>query len=306
MAEQDLGADTLDDMDGTGEQTDDAQGEMTDVQIPQGTTLDQLMDKGGHGPEDVNDPQYKYWQAAYTQTRQRERQRYGQVENEHKQYGDVLRNFYQSDEYALQVLRQRFPQLAAQMTFDGTRGQTQGTPQGSSSQGSSPLVQALEQRLGKDLAFLAPSLGPVLEEAIAAATQQAVAPLHQQTQQQQEAVRKQAEDVLLADMDSKYPGWEPRYGTDMQALDTFLGSDQLTHPKFGNKYELLLKLVNPDLARIDATRAMNQAGKSRLTTGRSGRASQPNIEAQILGAKTNADAFTLAAQAAMRELGLSG
>jgi len=75
---------------------------------------------------------------------------------------------------------------------------------------------------------------------------------------------------------------------------------------FGNKYQLLYRLVNPDVARIDASREMDRAARSRLTTGRSGRQSQPNVDDQILGAKTNTDAFRLAAEAAARELGARG
>jgi hypothetical protein len=92
----------------------------------------------------------------------------------------------------------------------------------------------------------------------------------------------------------------------MKALDAFLASDDINHPKFGNRYELLYKLANPDVARVGAIREMNKAGQSRLTTGRSGRQCQPNIEQQILSAKTNADAFELAAKAAMQSLGLNG
>src|SRR5262249_46999537 len=75
-----------------------------------GTTPDPFS--SGEVSDDPNDPQYKRWQAAYTRSRQRDRERYGKMEQEHQQFGQVLRDFYASDEYALQVLRQRFPQLA--------------------------------------------------------------------------------------------------------------------------------------------------------------------------------------------------
>jgi hypothetical protein len=286
-------------LDGAEGQTGDAQTQMTDDQMGEGQGERFTEER----PEDPNDPQYKYWQGAYTKTRQRDRERYGQLETEHKQYGDVLRNFYQSDEYALQVLRQRFPQLANQLSFDGTRQSQVNTPQTSSQ--NSAIVAELEQSLGKDLAFLAPSLGPVMEKVVQAATRAALAPYEQRTQQQAEAERKRQEDSLLAQMDSTYPGWEQRYGKDMQELDAFLGGDSLTHPKYGNKYELLMKLVNPDLARIDAAKSMQTAAKSRLTTGRTGRPSQPNLEEQILATKSNADAFQLAVQAALREHGMA-
>jgi hypothetical protein len=84
MAEQDLGAEFQDELGGADEQqTGDVQEQMTDPQTA-GDATDTLSDRQGRGPEDPNDPQYKYWQAAYTQTRQRERAHYGKLEQEHQ------------------------------------------------------------------------------------------------------------------------------------------------------------------------------------------------------------------------------
>jgi hypothetical protein len=304
MAEEETGTTPLDDGMGAEEQTDLEEPTQA-VPDDQGDAADPLLDKTGAGPEDPTDPNYKYWQAAYTQTRQRERAQYGKVEAEHKQFGEVLRNFYQDDGYALQVLRQRFPQLAHQLSL-GPQGMPQSIPQNTlQAQPVNPTVQLLEQSLGEDLAFLAPRLGPVLEQVIQAGIKAGLAPIEQQTQQQQAAARKSTEDALLAEMDSAHPGWEARYGKDMQELDAFLNSDALSHPKFGNKYQLLLKLVNPDLTRVDAVRSLGNAARSRLTTGRTGRQSQPDPTESILKARTNSDAFRLAAEAAMREMGTS-
>jgi hypothetical protein len=302
MADTNFGTDDQEPEAGADElQTEQAPGGQTDT--PEEPGEDALLDKDGTVAPDPTDPNYKYWQGAYTQTRQRDRERYGKLEGEHKQFGDVLRQFYQSDEYALQVLRQRFPQLATKLSLDGTPASEAGTPTGGS---TSRVVQLLESKLGSDLAFLAPRLGPVLEEVIRASLTEAITPLHRQTEERAALDRKREEDRLLTEMDSQYPGWEPRYGSKMQDLDAFLGSDQLTHPVYGNRYQLLYKLLNGDQARIDATRAMNHAAHSRLTTGRAGRESQPNIDEQVLKAKSNTEAFMLAAEAAARELGRRG
>lgn len=255
----------------------------------------------GETPADPSDPQYKYWQAAYTKTRQKDRERFGTLEAEHKQFGDVLRQFYQSDEFALQTLRNRFPQLASRLHTDGDprpQGQAAAAPHGQ----TSPVVQMLEQRLGDNLAFLAPSLGPVIEEVVRALTQEAVTPLKRQSEAQAAQQRKREEDRLMGEIDQEFPGWEARYAGDMKALDAFLASDELSHPKFGSRYKLLMQALNPDLARIDAAREMERASRGRVTTGRTGRPAQPTIAQDITKAKTNADAFALAAQAAMREL----
>lgn len=248
-------------------------------------------------PDDPNDPNWKYWQAAYTRGRQRDRERYGKLEQEHAQFGVVLRNFYTSDEYALQVMRQRFPQLAGRLSLDSTSSGVSAGPGGSSG-----LTQALEQHLGPDLAFLAPRLGPVLEQVLSSYVGQAIRPLQQQSEQQQAAARRSKEDELLSVLDAQHPGWEDRYGGQMRALDDFLNSDALTHPQFGDKYSLYLRLLNPDMARVDAARSLSEAGRGRVITGRAGPTSRPTIAQQVSNAKTNADAFRLAAQAAIAEL----
>ena len=281
-------------------QTDqDGEGQAAETQ---GDAADQLQDRNGAGPEDPNDPQYKYWQGAFSRTRQHDRERYGKLESEHQQFGEVLRNFYQDDAYALQVLRQRFPQIANQITLShGTPGPAAGTTQGRG-QGSA-VTQLLQDSLGEDLAFLAPRLGPVIEQVVQTMVQTNLAPLEQRSQQQQALARKAAEDKVMAELDGQHPGWEARHGKDMRELDAFLGGDQLEHPRFGNRYQLLHKLVNPDINRVDAVRSMQNAGRNRLSTGRSGRQSAPDPTEAILKARTNSDAFRLAAEAAMRELG---
>lgn len=268
-----------------------------------GAAQDPLQDRTGAGPEDPNDPQYKYWQGAYTQARQRDREKYGTLETEHQTYAEVLRNFYTSDEYALQVLRQRFPQLANQLHMDGQARSAPASPQSSTQAGS--LQAELEQNLGPDLAFLAPKLAAALDKVLGSRIDAAVTPLKQETQTREAAARKTQEDTILAEMDTQFPGWEARYGKDMEALDAFLASDALTHPKFGKRHELLYRLVNPDVSRIDATKRMQTAARGRLTTGRAGPPSQPTIEDDVLKAPTNQDAFMLAAQAAVRALGRS-
>lgn len=269
---------------------------------PQGETGDRLVDKTGAGPEDPDDPQYKYWQAAYSRTRQQERERYGEMEANHNQYRDVLSNFYKDDAYALQVLRQRFPQLAHQLTMNGG---TPGTPPASPRPGqqTSQNIQILEQSLGEDLAFLAPRIGPAIEQMVETRVQALLAPLEQRTQQQQAQSRKAAEDEVMAELDREHPGWEVRYGKDMQELDQFLSGDQLKHPRFGSRYQILHRAVNPDISRVDALRSSQAAGRNRLSTGRAGRQSAPDMTEAIIKAK-NSDAFRLASEAAARELGL--
>lgn len=297
MAEMDLNTGDDLDMPGPDGETDAPD---TPSEPAEGTTDTDAL--GDEPPSDPNDPNYKYWQGAYTRARQRDRAQVNTIQSEHQQWGEVLRNFHTDDAYALQVLRSRFPHLAAQLSLPGQAGTT---PHARSQVGTTPegkLEMLLAEQLGPDLQFLAPKLAGALHTVLHESIEAAVTPLKQETQQQQAAARKREEDALLADMDQKHPGWDTRYADDMKTLDAFLASDALMHPKFGNKYELLLRLVNPDVARIDATRQMQTAARSRLTTGRPGRQGQPNVDDEVRKAPTSADAFMLAAQAALRTL----
>lgn len=293
MAEMDLGTDDLALDAGALGQTGEGEGVQADALLD-GTPEERL---GDEAPPDPDDPQYKYWHSAYTKSRQRDREKYRTLEAEHTQFGDVLRNFYTSDEYALQVLRQRFPQLAGRLSLDGAS-----PPRSTETPTGGQLEGLLAQSLGEDLAFLAPRLGPVLDRVITAAVSSALAPDRQRNEQRAAAERKTQEDAIFAKLDGQYPGWEARYATKMQALDAFLGSDALAHPEFGNRHELLLRLLTPDLARVEAARSMGDAARGRVTAGRAGRPGQPNIAEQARAAPTNADAWEIAAQAALRDV----
>jgi|SRR5919108_2360793 hypothetical protein len=254
---------------------------------------DEPLQGDGEVPQDPA-AAHKYWQGAYTRSRQKDREKYGKLESEHGQYQQLLTRFYQDEAYAKQVLAQRFPQLAAQIV-----GQPGPAPHGTPASPASGVTHQLQQSLG-DYGFLAPALGPVLERVIAEQVQQRLSPFEQRTQQQAEQARQAEETRLLAAMDAAHPGWESSYGTQMQELNAFLASDALTHPKFGDKYTLFYRLLNPDAARIAATREMANAARQRTGFGRSGRSSVPNVQEQVRTADTARDAFKLAAEAAMQ------
>ena len=261
---------------------------------------DETLQAEGDEPDDLESAR-KYWQAAYTRSRQKDRERYGKVEQEHQQYQQLLANFYQDDNYAMQVIRQRFPQLANQISQNG---QGQQTPTPSDNNVSSELTQQLQQG---EFGFLGSEFGPAIEryvnERIQQEVEKRVGPIEQRSQQQIESERQAEEKRLLAEMDGKYPGWEENHRTDLEELDKFLASDRLTHPKFGNKYEVYYKLINPDAARSEAIEAMQNAAKRRTSFSRSGRGSVPNSSEQVRKAQSNRDAFMLAAKFASEEEG---
>lgn len=247
----------------------------------------------GDVPQDAAAAQ-KYWQGAYTRSRQKDRERYGKMEQEYEQLKTMLTRFYQDEAYAKQVIAQRFPGQA------GAGDAGRGSP--ARDQQAAGLTARLQQKLG-DFAFLAEGLGSALEEELEARVQARLQPFEQRITQQTEQSRRQQEDELLTAMDGQYPGWEETYGAHMRELDAFLASDALTHPRFGNKYELYYRLLNPDVARIAAQRAQQEAGQRRTSLGRTGRRSMPNLDDTVRKAESSGEAFRAAARAALEELG---
>ena len=250
----------------------------------------------GDVPDDPSEA-HKYWQAAATRWRRADREKYGRIEDEHGKYRDMLAQFYQNDDYARQVLAQRFPELAASIRGPGqpTRSQTPTSPD--------TFVSELEQSLG-DYGFLAQALGPALSQLIDKHVQSRIAPIEQRTTQQADQARRLQENELLSAMDTKYEGWEESYGAKMRELDDFLASDALTHPVFGSKYELYYRMLQPDAARVAAAREMGEAAKRRTSLGRTGRTPASNVQDEVRKADlSDAEAFQLAAKAASEEVG---
>lgn len=260
---------------------------------------DELL--GDPPPEDDQAGQaaFKHWQAAYTKTRERDREQSRKLTDEHAQFRDVLANFYRDDAYALNVLRQRFPHLAGQMS-----GQQPTTGQSDSgTQNGQDIAGILQKHLSADLSFLAPQFAPAIEAVVNQMVGTKVQPLEQRITQQGESARKAEEDKLMAQMDGQYQGWEEKYGGKMRELDQFMASDALTHPEFGNKYEMFYRLLNPDAARVAAARGMSDAAKRRVTTGRTGSTPAPNIRQQMQKATNDKDAWDIAVRAAVADSG---
>lgn len=280
--------------------TDDTEDSIDDDGEDEELSPEDSLTADGDEPDDIESVR-KYWQGAYTKSRQKDRERYGKIEDEHQQYQQLLANFYQNDDYAMQVIRQRFPNLAGQLS-DRTGQAPKGSPEGQSSDVTTLLQQSLSE-IGLGDVGLDRALGKVLDRLIEDRVTARIQPLEQRTRQQTEEQRRTERERLLAEMDGKYPGWEESFRPQMDEIQKFLSSEQLHHPKFGNKFELMLRLVNPDAARSDAIRAMGEAARRRTGVSRGGRGGEPNIAEQVRKAESSADAFKLAAKAASEDLG---
>jgi hypothetical protein len=280
LAEHDfLGAEdtaSQDDLDAS-QGADGAAGEMTEAGTPPADKEEAFFDPAQLAPE--LQAQWKSMQGAFTKRMQGFRAKekeLGQVTEK----AALVDRFYKDPAYALQVMQQMAPQLGL------TLGRGTGTPAGqpgnpATASPSTGLAELLTEKLGPDLAFLAPALAPAIEHVVEQRTRAAVAPLEQRAVAQTQAQRQAEEDALMAALDTEHPGWEEQYGADMQALDAFLASNALTHPKFGNKYQLYLSLLNPSAAKAGAVRDMQAAARNRVGTGRPGRPAASNVIDQI-------------------------
>lgn len=248
--------------------------ETTEPAAAAGEQQETFFDPSQLAPE--LEQQFKQMQASFTKRMQgfraKEKELAGVTEK-----AALVDRFYKDPAYALQVMNQIAPQLG--VTLSRGTGTATGQPANpaTSAVSTESITDLLTQKLGPDLAFLAPALAPAIEHVVQHQTRAAIAPLEQravaQTQQQREA----EENALMAQLDTEHPGWEETYGADMQALDAYLASSALTHPKFGNKYALYLQLLNPAAARAGAVRDMQTAARNRVSTGRPGRPAASNV-----------------------------
>jgi len=90
-------------------------------------------------------------------------------------------------------------------------------------------------------------------------------------------------------------------------LKQFLESDQLSHKRFGSKLALLYNLATGNAAAVTtATRRMVDAGRHRVTSGQPTRPQVVDVSEKVRGAKTNDEAWDIAAKHAVEELQRQG
>ena len=227
---------------------------------------------------------WKRMQAAFTRGRQKDRE----TARGASEKAMMVDRFYNDPAYALQVLQQVAPALGVRIeTGQRTPAPTQETS-GTASRSVAAMEGKLAERLGPDLAWLAPKLAEGVLASIEETTQQAIAPLREQLAAQQareQQVTQQAFEAeqarVMAALDAQMPGWEEQYGGQMRELDAFLNSNALTHPTFGSKHELYLKLLNPAAFRVQAVRDIGRAAANRVASGRTGSTASPGMVAKI-------------------------
>ena len=220
---------------------------------------------------------------------------------------EFLSRFRSDPAFARQVVQQEAARLGLPLTAGSQpASQTNGTQAATTpahAEGVPPeLVREIEDALPPELKWMAPA------QALASwrATQRAVAPLVQESQQTKHAARLSEYDRLAEELSASAPGWE-EHEKPMNELLAFLRSPALTHPTFGNKLALLHGVVTKDArATVAAVTRMGDAVRNRTSTGHSGRSVTPNIAEQVRSAKNNDEAMRLASQHAIETLKAQG
>lgn len=238
-------------------------------------------------------PIFKKMQGAYTKKMQ-EAARW-------REQAGVVDRFYNDRDFAFQTLAQWAAQNGYSISPVGAQHpQAQPATQqyGRQGQATAQIVEALKANLPPELQWMAESQAPAITTAVQALLQPLVQQLTQQTTSVQRQVMEREYDTLAAELSDKAPGWEEHEG-DMAELLDFLQGQQLKHPKFGSKHQLLYNLVTGNAAaEANVVKRMNNAAKNRPSSGMTTGRTVSNLAERVMKAKSSQDAFRLAAQAA--------
>jgi hypothetical protein len=240
-------------------------------------------------PEELK-PHWKRMHRAYTKVMQGHAQL--------KEKADLVDRFGSDPNFALQTIQQ----AAQQMGYSLTKAQAAQVVESAATSvgGGAPpeLVEAVKARLNPELQWMAKSLADTQWVGM----QMQMAPI-QKEREQEKVTRRNAEFAELSEeLGEQAPGWE-EHKDDMEELLTFLKSDGMKHRKFGSKLSLLHGIVTGNASAVaSAVRRMGEAGRQRTGTGQISRSTATNIDKRVREAKTNQEAWDVAAQHAVEDL----
>lgn len=211
----------------------------------------------------------------------------------------IVERFNSDPDFARQTIMSRAQQLGLNIAQPG---QQPGMPNGSSKSMPPELVEAVKSNLSPELQWMAPALAASQW----AGMQMALQPIQQQQAHTVQSTRDREYDDAAQQLGERAPGWEA-HEEDMSSLLSFLQSPKLTDRRFGNKLELLHKLVSGDgQATAEAARRMGQTVRSRIVAGSPTATPAVNIAEQVRKPKNNQDAWGIAAKYAVGELARQG
>lgn len=162
------------------------------------------------------------------------------------------------------------------------------------------LVQAVRERLSPELQWMADSIASAHWEA----NRLTIGPVLARLEGDKKKQRENEYDRYAAQLTEKVPGWENQEDA-MNAIREFiLDETSLYHPTYGSKLELFYNLATSNSrATQEAINRFSQAARNRSSIGGSGPQSQSNIAERVLKAKTEQEAWEIAANDAVKQVG---
>lgn len=242
-------------------------------------------------------PIYKRMQASYT----RKMQALSQDRNELRSESENYRRLMNDPEYARQVILESAERLGLQVQPKGG-GNGNGHAAATPSAGGAPadLVKTVESRLAPEMKWMARDLA----DAAWIANQAALQPVIQRQNLDARERRGEQYEALAAELSAKVPDWQ-EHEDEMAQILNFLSSDQLTHPVYGSKVEMLYNMATKNTAATrEAVRRVTNAARNRTVTGRAETSTTPNLAEAVKKAPTMQDAWKIAAQAAAEKVGV--
>lgn len=276
--------------------TGDAQPEDTSSAAPEGVQSDATPDvrEDFAAAEESLDPRkldpalqpiFKRMQGVYTKRMQEIA--------EIRDRAQEIDRFWNDASFAEQTLRNWAGRNGYQLSRNGQPVAQQQAPQQG---GKAPefLVEAFKKNLQPELQWMAQPQADAMWAAMSGMLEPVLQQQQQQTRQQKEAEWEKHAGALA----EVAPGWE-EHEEAMGDLFDFLKSDQLFHPTYGSKIQMLYDLATARAASLKQAQArVAAAGKNRVTSGRPVVPAKSSVEDDILKASTK-DAWEMAKRAAL-------
>lgn len=225
--------------------------------------------------------------------------KFAQERKQLREQAAIVERFQSDPQFAEQILQQRAAALGYQIIRPGSNGNAN-APVTPADAGNIPqeYIQAIQAKLAPELQWMAPSLAAATYSAI----QAGVDPIKKQVVERETRQRNEQLDAIEAKMNENYPGWE-QHEDSMRGLYSWLKSDSLEHPLYGNKYEMLYKLATQQASSVsEAARRLSAAARNRTSTSQVTSNTQPNIFDRVRKAASNEDAWDAAAKFAKEQL----
>jgi hypothetical protein len=183
-------------------------------------------------------------------------------------------------------------------------GRQQGQNPSTYGQPTREFIERISQSLPPEMSFLAEGLA----QGMWVANQEALRPLQEQQASERMRSRTRERDSIVADMDSKYPGWRDVLPEMEQVYQFLRESDtgSMSHPKYGSLQELLYRLVTGDnrQATRNAVNRMRAAPGNRTSLSDGGQEAGGDFRQLLSKEKDRSKKFLMAWRQSLRENGV--